>query len=386
MRERIRATLVLEDGTAFEGWSFGARGETTGELIFHTGMTGYQEVLTDPSYRGQIVIMTYPLIGNTGVNMLDEESQRPQVAGFVVKELSLIASNWRSEENLHTYLERHGIMGIEGIDTRSAVLHVRSAGAMRAALSTVRHDRETLRQLALSEPPMDGRDLVRDVTTSERFVYRPAESKPALLRKLGGAEMVPEVEHAADPARPHVVAFDFGVKRNILDLLVAAGFRVTVVPARTSAADVLALEPAGVFLSNGPGDPAALEDIVGEIRKLMGRVPMFGICLGHQLLGLALGARTFKLKFGHHGANHPVKDLLTNRVEITSQNHGFAVDPDTLPTTCQVTHINLNDGTLEGFADETLRLFCVQYHPEAAPGPHDSAYLFHRFRDAVVQA
>jgi carbamoyl-phosphate synthase small subunit len=380
IRPNIPATLVLEDGTTFHGRSFGATGETTAEIIFHTGMTGYQEVITDPSYRGQMVIMTYPLIGNYGVTSIDNESSRAQVSAFIVKELSALASNWRAEDTLHNFLASQGVMGIEGIDTRALVVHVRSAGAMRAALSTERHDTESLRALALTEPPMDGRDLVKDVTTPVPYEHQPSREKISLLRKIGGDEPIPEWK--TDLTRPlHVVAYDFGVKRNILDLLYAQGFKVTVVPARTTASDVLALNPDGVFLSNGPGDPAALGYIIKEIQNLLGKVPLFGICLGHQLLGLALGGRTYKLKFGHHGANHPVKDLITNRVEITSQNHGFCVDIDSLPSTCRVTHINLNDQTVEGFDNEDPRLFCVQYHPEAAPGPHDSTYLFARFRE-----
>ena len=384
VREKIPATLVLEDGTTLRGWSFGARGETTAEIIFHTGMTGYQEVITDPSYRGQMVIMTYPLIGNYGVAPLDDESWRPQVSAFIVRELAPLASNWRAELTLHDFLARHGVLGIEGVDTRALVLHVRNAGAMRAALSTKRDDPQALRELALAEPPMDGRDLVKEVTTDHAYDYRPEPAKAELLRRLGGAEPVP-VWPASDAEPLHVVAFDFGIKRNILDLLYAQGLRITVVPAQTKAEEVLRLAPDGVFLSNGPGDPAALDYIITEIRALLGRVPIFGICLGHQLLGLALGGRTYKLKFGHHGANHPVKDLRTQRVEITSQNHGFCVDIDSLPSSCTVTHVNLNDGTVEGFQNEELRLLCVQHHPEAAPGPHDAAYMFRRFREWMEQ-
>jgi carbamoyl-phosphate synthase small subunit len=381
VREKIPATLVLEDGTTLRGWSFGARGETTAEIIFHTGMTGYQEVITDPSYRGQMVIMTYPLIGNYGVvPEIDDESCGPQVSAFIVKELSTLASNWRAELTLHEFLANHGVMGIEGIDTRALVLHVRTAGAMRAALSTERHDPKVLRELALAEPPMDGRDLVKDVTTSTAYEYMPNPKKVEALRLLGGAEPIPVWPEALDQPY-HVVAYDFGIKRNILDLLYAQGCRITVVPARTSATDVLAMNPDGVFLSNGPGDPAALTDIIEQIRQLVGQVPIFGICLGHQLLGLALGGRTYKLKFGHHGANHPVRDVTTDRVEITSQNHGFCVDIDSLPRSCTVTHINLNDGTVEGFMNPELELFCVQHHPEAAPGPHDANYMFGRFRE-----
>jgi len=382
-RPDIPALLVLEDGTVFRGRSFGATGEACGEMIFHTGMTGYQEVITDPSYRGQMVVMTYPLIGNYGVNELDHESARPHVAGFIVKELSRVTSNWRSEEHLHDYLARHGVMGIEGIDTRAAVLHVRQRGAMRAVISTERDDAAALRAAALASPPMEGRNLVDDVTIAAPYEHRLHPERDHLHARLGGAaaEAMRDAGRVGDG--PHVVAYDFGVKRNILDLLLAQGLRVTVVPARTTAEEVLALKPDGVFLSNGPGDPAALPGIVAEVRKLMGAVPMFGICLGHQILGLASGGTTYKLKFGHHGANHPVRDEKTNRVEITSQNHGFCVDINSLPKSCVITHVNLNDNTLEGFEDEQRKFFAVQYHPEAAPGPHDSGYLFRRFREWI---
>ncbi len=383
MKTDTQATLVLEDGTVFRGRSFGAKGEVTAEIIFHTGMTGYQEVLTDPSYRGQMVVMTYPLIGNYGVNGLDGESARPQVSGFIVKEAAPVASSWRSEETLQDYLERHSIPGIEGIDTRAIVLHLRNRGAMRAVISTVRTDADKLRAAAAASPSMEGRDLVTEVTADRRYEHRVDARLAALGKAIGGNTAAPYEAALAVADGPHVVAYDFGVKKNILDLLAAQGFRVTVVPAHTSARDVLSLRPDGVFLSNGPGDPAALPRIFSEVRELVGRVPMFGICLGHQLLGLASGATTFKLKFGHHGANHPVKDLLTNKVEITSQNHGFCVDAASLPRSCSVTHMNLNDGTVEGFEDAGKKFFAVQYHPEAAPGPHDSDYLFGRFRELI---
>lgn len=379
----VPATLVLEDGTVFRGRSFGARGETAAEIIFHTGMAGYQEVLTDPSYRGQMVVMTYPLIGNYGVNPLDEESPRPQVAGFIVRENSIIASNWRSRETLNAYLSRHGIIGIEGIDTRAAVLHLRNQGAMRAVISTERHNVSVLKKAALASPNMEGLDLVSQVTTPQRYTYLTEPGLGELNKAIGQASHSDAPAAAPDSNRPHVVAYDFGIKRNILDLLVDQGFHVTVVPSYTSARDTLSLRPDGVFLSNGPGDPAALGDVVREVRGLVGQVPMFGICLGHQILALANDGRTYKLKFGHHGANHPVKDLLTQRVEITSQNHGFCVDAASLPRTASVTHTNLNDGTVEGFEDEAKKYFCVQYHPEAAPGPHDSCYLFNRFREWI---
>lgn len=385
MKERIRATLVFEDGTTFRGWSFGATGEVAAEIIFHTGMTGYQEVITDPSYRGQMVVMTYPLIGNYGVNELDDESRGPQVTGFIIKELSRIASNWRSEEGLHDYLKRHNVVGIEGVDTRAAVLHLRERGAMRAVISTERHDAALLRETALAAPTMEGQNLVYDVTTAELYEYATDPRLEELHRRITSPDVSGEETPDQNDNRPHVVAYDFGVKKNILDLLKNEGFRVTVVPARTSAEDVLKMKPDGVFLSNGPGDPAALGQVVTEVRKIVGQVPMFGICLGHQILGLASGASTYKLKFGHHGANHPVKDLLTQKVEITSQNHGFCVDAATLPKTASITHQNLNDGTVEGFEDQKQKFFCVQYHPEAAPGPHDSGYLFRRFREWVAR-
>jgi len=377
---KIPATLVLEDGTVFRGRSFGATGEVAAEIIFHTGMTGYQEVLTDPSYRGQMVVMTYPEIGNYGINELDDESDQPQVSGFIVKEVSGTTSNWRSEIDLDRYLEKYGIMGIEGIDTRALVLHLRSKGAMRAVISTDRTDPQALAEAARAAAPMEGQSLVYEVCAPATYSYS-IDSRLLQLNEAIAArnEFSPE---AGD--RYKVVAYDYGVKRNILTLLAEQNFDVTVVPAGTSAADVLALNPDGVFLSNGPGDPAALPEIANNVKDLIGKAPMFGICLGHQILAHANGGKTYKLKFGHHGANHPVKDLLTNKVEITSQNHGFCVDVDSLPSTCQITHMNLNDNTVEGFQDEDRGFFCVQYHPEAAPGPHDSAYLFRRFREWIA--
>ncbi len=374
------ATLVLEDGTVFRGRSFGASGEVAAEIIFHTGMTGYQEVLTDPSYRGQMVVMTYPQIGNYGINELDAESGKPQVSGFIVKELSGTTSSWRSEVDLDRYLANHGILGIEGVDTRALVLHLRSRGAMRAVISTERHDPAQLAAAAQAAPTMEGQNLVKDVTVGTAYSYS-IDSRLHDLNEAIAARN--DFSPAEADKRYKVVAYDFGVKRNILTLLAEQNFDVTVVPAGTSAQDVLDLNPDGIFLSNGPGDPATLTDVAGNVSQLVGKAPIFGICLGHQILAHANGGKTYKLKFGHHGANHPVKDLLTQRVEITSQNHGFCVDVDSLPSTCQVTHMNLNDQTVEGFQDEDRGFFCVQYHPEAAPGPHDSAYLFRRFREWI---
>ena len=364
----MKAVLLLEDGTFFEGRAFGARGQKCGEVVFNTSMSGYQEILTDPSYHEQIVTMTYPLIGNYGTNPADWESRKVFVAGFVVKENCTCPSNWRNGASLDEYLTRSGIVGIEGIDTRSLVRHIRTQGAMRGILSSTEADRETLMQKLQEYPGLVGRDIVRDVT-----VDKPYEWKEGVVDVLTGERMQP-------PARYKVVAFDFGIKQNILRLLVSHGCEVVVVPARTPANDVLARKPDGVFLSNGPGDPAAVTYAIDTVRSLLGKVPIFGICLGHQILGLALGGATFKLKFGHRGANHPVKNLDTGRIEITSQNHGFCVDLDSLAgKDVHLTHMNLNDNTLEGFRCDKLSAFSVQYHPEASPGPHDSRYLFDEF-------
>jgi carbamoyl-phosphate synthase small subunit len=370
-------TLALEDGTLFEGRAFGAVGTTVGELVFTTTMTGYQEVLTDPSYAGQIVVMTAPEMGNTGVNLEDAEStsSRPALAGFVVRDASPITSNWRSDESLSAYLAKHGIVSMTEVDTRRLARHIRDRGAQNAALGSESPD--VLLDRARKAPNMNGRDLVREVTPREPYPWTEG-------RGDWSAPWSKERKRSQHRQPPHVVVYDYGIKRNILRCLVDIGFRVTAVPASTSAAAALALEPDGIFLSNGPGDPAAVPYAAETVKGLLGKKPIFGICLGHQILALALGAKTYKLKFGHRGANQPVKDLATGRIEITTQNHGFCVDLSTLPSGAHSTHVHLNDGTSEGLSIESARAFSVQYHPEAAAGPHDSLYLFERFYDAVV--
>ncbi len=371
----MKAILALEDGTTFEGTSFGAVGTVTGEACFNTSMTGYQEILTDPSYRGQIVTMTYPLIGNYGICEEDNESAQPQVRGFVVSEVARRHSNWRSNESLPSWMERHGIPGIEGIDTRKLTKLLRTEGAQRACLTSELTAQQAV-ATAQAAPTMLGSDFVSEVTTPEVYHWQ-GESRNWKVPNKTTGDLALYAE--LPPVRYRIVAYDFGIKRNILRCLRREGFDVVVVPAHTKAEDVAALEPDGVFLSNGPGDPAALPDIYAEVKKLLGMLPIFGICLGHQLLGLAFGGRTFKLKFGHRGGNQPVKDLRTGKVAITSQNHGFAVDPASLPSDVEVTHINLNDGTVEGLRHKRLPVFCVQYHPEAAPGPKDATYFFGEF-------
>ncbi len=364
------AILALEDGAFFEGVAFGAPKDSAGEVVFNTAITGYQEIFTDPSYSGQIVVLTNPQIGNYGANDYDQESGRPYIEGLIVRDLSPVASNWRSIETADQYLAERGVAVASGIDTRALVRHLRTRGVMRGVLSVTGGRVEDLVARAKSIPSMAGLNLASRVGTTTQYHWDEPVSPVSAS----------DHEPAPAPLRFHVVAYDFGLKRNILRRLVHAGARVTVVPALTTAEDVLALRPDGVFLSNGPGDPEPLEFQATQVRKLLGRTPIFGICLGHQILGLALGARTYKLKFGHHGANHPVINRITNKVEITSHNHGFAVDPETLDLNrVEITHVNLNDQTLEGFRHRDVPAFCVQYHPEAAPGPHDSHYLFHDF-------
>jgi len=370
----VKAILLLEDGTVFKGQSFGAKATSCGEVVFNTAMTGYQEILTDPSYYEQIVTMTYPLIGNYGTNKDDVESRKIYASGFIVKENCDYPSNWRSKNSLSDYLKANNIVGLEDIDTRALVKHIRTEGAMRGIISSEEFGISKLKQKLSRYPGLVDRDIVKDVT-----VKKPYHWDKAVVNVLTAKEDKPPVKYK-------VVAFDYGIKQNILRLLRSHGCDVWVVPAKTSAKEVLLRKPDGVFLSNGPGDPGPIHYAINEIRKLLGKVPVFGICLGHQLLGLALGGKSYKLKFGHHGANHPVKNLKTGEIEITSQNHGFCVDIDSLKDKdIELTHINLNDNTLEGFRCKNILAFCVQYHPEASPGPHDSNYLFETFTKLMDQ-
>jgi carbamoyl-phosphate synthase small subunit len=376
----LNAVLALEDGTWYRGAAAGAHGEARGEVVFNTSMTGYQEVLTDPSYAGQIVTMTAPQIGNYGVASADAESQVPHVAGFVMREASPLASNWRAEGTLRDYLVRHDIVAIADIDTRALTRVLRSAGVMRGIIATGQVDPDELVEKARAIPQMEGSDLVSGVTCDRAFEWRAraAASGDAAHQEFA----LPPARRAA--RRLKVAAYDFGVKWNILRRLDAYGCDVHVFPASAPASDLMAIEPDGIFLSNGPGDPAALDYAIGNVRELVKTdVPLFGICLGHQILGLAVGGETFKLKFGHRGANHPVKELSSGKVEITSQNHGFAVNPDSLPSDVAVTHLNLYDGTVEGFRHNSKPMFSVQYHPEASPGPHDADYLFRQFLESM---
>ena len=373
----MQAILALEDGRIFRGQGYGAPGDCQGEVVFNTSLTGYQEIATDPSYAGQIVVLTNPQIGNYGTNQADNEAARPFIEGLIVREFSAIGSNWRSEQVTDEYMERYKVPVLAEIDTRALVRHLRDNGVMRGVISTNTDDPDSLVEKARGIRKMDGTDLARVVSTKSAYRFGPEDS-----RNQSGDTLLP----AQGDCNLHVVAYDFGIKHNILRMLTREGCRVTVVPAETTAEDALALKPDGVFLSNGPGDPEPVDYAVKAIGDMMGRVPVFGICLGHQLCGLALGGRTYKLKFGHHGGNHPVRNNATGKVEITAHNHNFAVDPDSINANeVELTHVDLNDQTLEGLRHKTLPLFTVQYHPEAAPGPHDSHYLFRDFRKMMEQ-
>ncbi len=383
----MKATLALADGKYFEGIAFGAEGEALGEVVFNTSMTGYQEILTDPSYEGQLVAMTYPQIGNVGVNLEDVESRKPFMRGFIVKDYTARPSNWRATQPLHEYMAAHGIVGIQRIDTRALVRHLRDQGAQEGVISTTNANPTELVAKAKSSFGLVGQDLVKNVSCAEAYEwnegmwnlcggYKRREGGKTAKRRGRGNFTVPGF---------FVVAYDFGIKYNILRNLAESGCRVKVVPASMPAEEILALNPDGIFLSNGPGDPDAVPYAKENVQKLIGKKPIFGICLGHQIMGLALGGKTFKLKFGHHGGNQPVLDLTTRKVEITAQNHGFAVEADSLGSAAEVTHLNLNDNTVEGLAHKDLPIFSVQYHPESSPGPHDANYLFKRFTDMMAK-
>lgn len=375
----MNAILALEDGRIFHGKAFGHTGTTTGEACFNTSMTGYQEIITDPSYRGQIVAMTYPLIGNYGINEEDVESYEPHIRGLVIGELSPVYSNWRAQKSLPDYLKEHKILGIEEIDTRALTKHLRSRGAMRACITTELSEAEAV-QTAQNSPSMEGSDFVKEVTVKKNYRWENDSGEWTIPNVITGQETyrlpLPDPKH-------RIVAYDFGIKYNILRNLRQAGFEIDVVRAETSAEDVLAMNPDGVFLSNGPGDPAALGYIHTEVKKLIGKKPIFGICLGNQIISHALGGKTFKMKFGHRGGNQPVKDLRSGKVTITAQNHGFATDPDSLSSEVEVTHLNLNDNTIAGLRSTKDPVFSVQYHPEAAPGPNDARYFFKEFADLI---